>query len=87
MRHEYDYLVPCPNCKSTEVKAFGYCCYDTVDIVCQKCDYVTTVGVKEFYEEENNFKHTGKMSVGFVGNREVPEMRFDIDMSKKEKIQ
>jgi hypothetical protein len=69
LRHEYDYFGGCPaNCGSTEVKLFGYCCTDRVDIVCQKCG---AGKVSTYVEEASKMKHTGRAELGFVGSTDV----------------
>lgn len=80
MRHEYTYTGGCPKqCGSDKVVAFGYCCSDNVDIVCQAC------GAKDrklYSKAKDHMQHTGRASIGFIGEvdkrKEMKEILNDM---------
>ena len=38
MQHQYDVTAKCPKkCGATRIQAFGWCCYDKIELRCPKC--------------------------------------------------
>jgi hypothetical protein len=75
MQHQYEVTAKCPKkCGATRIHAFGWCCYDKIELRCPKCDATKEVSHKAGFKliDQKDTTYGGGL-IGFIGRDQIFE--------------